>query len=289
MLQNRGAVITLACALALIGCGDAADDADTGGEVADAEPLVDPAQAATISGVVNFEGEPPAPEPIDMSEEPTCAEKHEGQPVRTPVVASDGRLKNVFVRVSEGLPDRSWPSATEPREIDQDGCVYEPHVLGIQTGQTLTIRNSDGILHNINATPENNQSFNISQPTTMESTRSFSRPEVMIPVRCDVHGWMEAYIGVVEHPYYAVTGDDGSFTIENLPPGDYVIEAWHERYGTQTANVSVQAQGTGEANFTYNANMAATAVVPLGEPIDLHDHGVAGGGATHTSSSDGGR
>jgi len=106
----------------------------------------------------------------------------------------------------------------------------------------------------------------------MESTRSFPQPEVMIPVKCDVHGWMEAYIAVLPHPYFAVTGADGSFTIANLPAGPYVIETWHERYGTQTQNVTVAAQQTAQLSFTYNAAAAANAVVPLGEPIDLHDH-----------------
>ncbi|MGH7482668.1 MAG: carboxypeptidase regulatory-like domain-containing protein [Longimicrobiales bacterium] len=268
----RFTILALA-ALVAAGCGGGEEAESEGGATDEAvEPLVDPAQAATISGVVNFEGTPPENEPIDMSAEPTCAEKHEGQPRAQTVVVNDGRLANAFVYVREGLPERTWPVSGEAQTLDQEGCTYEPHVLGVQTGQTLEIRNSDGILHNINAAPENQRGFNISQPTTMTSTREFDEPEVMIPVECDVHGWMRAYIGVLEHPYFAVTGEDGSFTIANLPPGDYVVEAWHERYGTQTVNVSVQAQGEGQANFTYSAAQAS-AHVPLGEPIDLHDHG----------------
>jgi len=142
-------------------------------------------------------------------------------------------------------------------------------VLALQTGQTLAIENSDGILHNINTTPEVNRGFNISQPVEMTTEREFSQPEVMIPVKCDVHGWMEAYIGVQDHPYMAVSGPDGSFTIENLPPGTYTIETWHEAYGVQTAEVTVAAQETGEAMFTYSADMAGRHV-PLGEPLVLH-------------------
>lgn len=272
-------VLAIAVAAACGGDADGGDDAATGGEQAAAEPLVDPAEAATISGVVNFEGAAPENEAIDMTAEPECADDHSGTPRKHTVVTSDGKLANVFVYVKEGLPDRSWPTQGGAQTLDQQGCMYQPHVLGLQTGQTLEIKNSDGILHNINANPTENRGFNISQPTNMTSSRDFSEPEVMIPVRCDVHGWMEAYIGVLEHPYYAVTDESGAFTIENLPPGDYVVEAWHERYGTQTMNVSVQAQGTGDATFTYNAGMAATAVVPLGEPLIIPHHRAHGAGA----------
>lgn len=260
-----------------LACGGG--EAEDGGEEPDdgeeaAAPAVDPAEAATISGVIDFEGEPPAPETIDMSEEPACADQYDEPPTREPVVVNDGKLANVYVYVKEGLPDREWPTG-EAAVLDQKGCRYDPHVLGIQTGQTLEIKNSDGILHNINTTPDVNRGFNISQPVEMTTEREFSEAEVMIPVKCDVHGWMEAFIGVQGHPYMAVSGDDGSFTIENLPPGTYTIESWHEEYGTQTAEVTVAARETGEATFTYSADMAGRPV-PLGEPLVLH-----GGHAGH--------
>ncbi|MDX1556786.1 MAG: carboxypeptidase regulatory-like domain-containing protein, partial [Xanthomonadales bacterium] len=197
------------------------------------------------------------------------ADKHAGGATMQPVKASGGGLADVYVYVKEGLGTMEFPTPSAGVTLDQDGCVYRPHVLAIQVGQPLVIKNSDGILHNINTQPTENRGFNISQPVVMETTRDFSEAEVMIPVKCDVHGWMEAYIGVQNHPYAAVSGSDGTFTIENLPPGDYVIEAWHEMYGTQTVSVSVAAQGTGEANFEYSSDMAGNPV-PLGEPLVLH-------------------
>lgn len=257
---------------AALACGGGAEEPVEGEEAAEqAGPVVPPDSAATITGVVDFEGSPPAPEPIDMGEEPTCAEKYEDQPQMHPAVVVDGKLARVYVYVKEGLGERTFPTPSEPVTLDQQGCRYEPHVLAIQVGQPLAIKNSDGILHNINTRPQTNRGFNISQPVEMTTTREFSSPEVMIPVKCDVHGWMEAYIGVQDHPYAAVSDSSGAFALENLPPGEYVIEAWHERYGTQTTDVSVDAGGSAEISFTYSAQMAG-AEVPLGEPIDLHDH-----------------
>ncbi len=153
--------------------------------------------------------------------------------------------------------------------IDQSNCRYGPHVLGVQTGQDIEITNSDNFLHNINATPTANRGFNRSQPRAgITSTQSFPLAEVMVPVRCDVHGWMNAYIGVVDHPYFGVSGEDGSVSLEGLPPGDYVIEAWHEQYGTTTTNVTVVTGETAEISFEFTDATAASSV-PLGEPVDL--------------------
>ncbi|MDX1566420.1 MAG: carboxypeptidase regulatory-like domain-containing protein [Longimicrobiales bacterium] len=253
--------------------GEAAGDGDGGEAAAPMESPVDASTAGNISGSISFDGEAPAMEPIDMSAEPTCAEMHDQQPMTQSVlVGPDGGLANVFVYVREGLGDLEFPTPQQGVEIDQQGCRYIPHVLGVQTGQTLVIRNSDGILHNINAQPQQNRGFNISQPVNMTSERSFPIQEVMIPLRCDVHGWMNAYLGVMEHPYFAVSSQDGSFDLSTLPPGDYVLEAWHERYGTQTADVTVATGETAQVEFTFSEAMAENADVPLAEPIDLHDH-----------------
>ena len=275
--RSRPFAFALTFAFALSACGgggDAPAPADTSAEPAGgaATPAVDPAQAATVSGVVNFTGTAPANEAIDMAEEATCAAKHTTKPTKETVVANNGMLKNVFVYVKEGLPAGNYPASATDVVLDQEGCVYKPHVMGVQVGKEIVIRNSDAVSHNIKATPAANRTFNISQPTQgMETRRAFNTREVMIPVQCNVHGWMEAYIGVLDHPYFAVTGDDGSFSITGLPPGTYTIEAWHEKFGTQTQSVTVAAQQTGQANFTFNA--AAAAVVPLGQPLIVtHAH-----------------
>lgn len=253
--------------------GDAGDDAPQ--SEAPAEPAFDESTAGNVEGVINFAGTPPEMAAVDMSDEPACAERYDSPPTRQDVLVEDGRLANVFVYVKEGLEDMTFPAPSGAVLIDQEGCRYVPHVSGVQVGQDLTFANSDGLLHNINATPSENRGFNISQPVEMETTRTFTAPEVMIPIRCDVHGWMSAYVGVLPHPYHAVTGSDGSFDLSTLPPGDYVIEAWHERYGTSTANVTVVTGETAEITFDFDDSSAAH--VPLGEPIDPHNHGTAHG------------
>jgi len=190
-----------------------------------------------------------------LTNEPICAEQYpDGAFQETVVVNSNGTLQDVFVYVKQGLPDQEWPVSSEGVLLDQSGCRYHPHVLGIQSGQTLIIRNSDGILHNIHPMPVNNRPFNLGQPVEMDSEKSFSTPEVMIPVECDVHDWMLGYIGVLSHPFFAVSGSDGSFSISGLPAGDYVVEAWHELYGTQTISVSVAEGGTEQIEFSYSGS-----------------------------------
>lgn len=224
-----------------------------GGEAA--APAVDEATAATVTGRVLFEGTAPEPQVIRMDAEPECQKQYTEGPFTEEVVVNDnGTLQNVFVYVKEGLGDRTFPAPQEPVVLDQQGCRYTPHVLGAQTNQPVLIRNSDPTGHNIHPMPKNSRGFNLGQPRQgLEATRSFAKSEVMIPVECDIHGWMKAYIGVLDHPYFSVTGDDGSFTLASLPPGDYVIEAWHEKYGTQTMTVSVGEKESKEIEFTFKS------------------------------------
>ncbi len=268
--------VALVAAMAM-GCGggDGGDAAngDDGGQAEVATPAVDPAIAATILGTVSFEGTPPAALAIDMSEEPVCADKYTaGPPMIQRVSVTDGKLAHVFVYVKEGLGDLQFSAPAAPVFLDQNGCRYHPHVLGVQAGQDLTIQNSDALLHNINTQPSVNRGFNVSQPQAgMESTRRFRSAEVMIPVKCDVHGWMNAYIGVLDHPYFSVSAADGTFSLDGLPPGDYVIEAWHELYGTLTQNVTVGEKESAGITFLFTESMAGSDV-PLGQPLVLGVH-----------------
>ena len=248
--------VLLGLAVAVIACGgqDAAEDAtqEQSGPSGDA---AGPTGNATINGQVAFTGAVPANPAIDMAEEPACRRKHASPPRDPEYVVSDGRLGNVFVTVRSGLPaGAKYQAPSDPVVLDQDGCIYQPRVFGVMVGQPVEIRNSDPVLHNIKAVPSKNRGFNISQPSEgMRTTRTFNTPETMIPLECNVHGWMNAFAGVTSHPFFAVTGNDGTFTIRNLPAGTYELEAWHEKLGTRTTKVTVPEGGTVDARFSFAA------------------------------------
>jgi plastocyanin len=211
------------------------------------------AEAATITVKAPFEGQAPAAETLKADADPNCALMHpQGISSDAVIVNANGTLKNVFVYVKEGVSGKFEAPKTSV-VFDQKGCMYSPKVFGIQTGQPLEIVNSDNTLHNVHALPANSQQFNLGMPIQgMKLKKSFSKPEVMVKIKCEVHPWMGAYAGVVDHPFYGVTGDDGSAQIANLPPGQYVLEAWHEKYGTQLATVTVGAEGeTQEVSFAF--------------------------------------
>jgi hypothetical protein len=207
-----------------------------------------------VTGKVAFTGTPPKMTLIEMASEPTCHKKAEAQPIYTDnvLVNSNGTLRNVFVYVKDGLGNAKFPAPTEAVVFDQKGCHYSPHVFGIQVDQPLRILNSDeGVLHNIHALSKGGNGFNFGMPKVMETTKQFNRPEVMVHIKCDVHSWMGAYAGVLNHPFFAVTGEDGSFQLPPLPPGTYAIEAWHEEYGAQTQNVTLTPKETKEISFSF--------------------------------------
>lgn len=214
------------------------------------------AAGGTISGKIKFTGTAPRNPTIDMSEEAACKAKYKTTPTEENVVAGPANaLANVFVYVKSGVPaGQTFTAPAEPVVLDQNGCRYHPHVFGIMVGQSFVIQNSDPVLHNIKAIAKNNRPFNVSQPSAgMKTTRTFSAAEVMVNLECNVHGWMHASLGVLPHPFFAVSGTDGSYTIKGLPPGTYVIEAWHEKYGPQTATVSVTGSETKTADFGFAA------------------------------------
>lgn len=218
---------------------------------------VDPATAGNVMGMVTLNGTAPKNEPIRMNADPVCVKETSAagpQFQETYIVGEGNTLGNVFVYVKEGLGNYTYDPPSGPVVFDQRGCRYHPHVFGVRVGQEIEILNSDPTLHNIHATPASNSEFNNGQPIQgMKMTHTFTTPEVMVPFKCDVHGWMNAYVGVLNHPYFAVTGPDGKFEIKGLPPGTYTIEAWHERFGTMTQSVTIGASETAEASFTFNA------------------------------------
>lgn len=215
-----------------------------------------PVYAATVTGKIAFEGQPPTAEVIKMDADANCKLAHpDGVKNDDVVVNPNGTLKNVFVYVKEGLSGKKFEAPKEPVVFNQKGCQYSPRVFGIQVGQPIEIVNDDPTLHNVHSLAQKSQPFNLGMPIQgMKLKKTFTAPEVMVKIKCEVHPWMHAYAGVLDHPFFAVSGDDGSFTIKNLPPGDYTIEAWHEKYGTQDQKVSIAADGdTKDVQFQYKA------------------------------------
>ena len=211
------------------------------------------ARASVLTVKAAFEGQPPAAEKIKADADPKCKLMHpEGVVADAVVVNPNGTLKNVFVYIKEGVSGK-FEAPKTPVVFNQVGCQYSPKVFGIQVNQPLEIVNSDDTLHNVHALPTVNQQFNLGMHIKgMKLKKTFTKPEGMVKIKCEVHPWMGAYAGVVEHPFYGVTGDTGTADIKDLPPGEYVLEAWHEKYGTQTQKVTVTDQNQDVA-FQFKA------------------------------------
>lgn len=217
--------------------------------------LVSNAVAGSVGGKINFTGAKPAAAKVKMNADPKCVKMHTGKDVVSDaiVVNGNGTLKNVFVYVKSGLASKNYPPPANTVTFDQKGCVYYPHVLGMMVNQKLEIKNSDATLHNVHSLAKNTKGFNVAQPKQgMKMTQKFDKPEVMVKVKCEVHNWMSAYIGVMDHPFFAVSDDKGSFEIKNLPAGTYEIEAWHEKYPAQTMKVTVGASDSKTADFSFS-------------------------------------
>jgi plastocyanin len=250
-MNARLLLTALTCSVLLAACGQEAPAPAP--ENPNARP-VDAATAGMITGSVTFTGTPPPTETISMGTDQACVDAAGETAMSDAVLISDnGSLQNDFVYIQDGLdPDYRFETPTEEVVLDQDGCKYTPRVLGVRVGQTLKVLNSDPTMHNVHALPMENIEFNKSTPMEGTSTTNiFTVPEVMVRFMCNVHAWMQAYVGVTSHPYFAVTGADGSFSLEGVPPGTYTIEAWHEKFGTQTATVTIGASETGTTSFEF--------------------------------------
>jgi plastocyanin len=215
---------------------------------------VDAATAGGVAGRVIFEGTPPAPERLKMASDPACAEGSGPNPHNDAVLIHDGAVENVFVYVKDGLdPAYSFDVPSTPVELDQRGCRYVPRIFGVRAGQPIVVMNGDDTLHNVHSLPRTNREFNNSMNMKgQRRTYTFDKPEVMVRFKCDVHGWMAAHVGVMAHPFFAVTKAGGSFEIAGLPPGTYTLEAWHERFGTRTQQVTIGDRQMQSVSFSFS-------------------------------------
>lgn len=219
---------------------------------AGAPAAVAPGTGAAIRGVVKFEGALPKVKPISMAADPSCAKQHPAPVTASEVVTdSKGDLENVVVFIADGLGDQTFDPPKEPAVISQKGCLYQPRVLAVQANQRIEVLNDDPTSHNIHPTPANNREWNKAELPGARVEESFAREEIAIPVKCNIHPWMRGYIAVLKNPYFAVTSQNGSFDLPNLPPGTYTIKAWHEKLGTSTQTITIGANQTKEINFVF--------------------------------------
>jgi plastocyanin len=223
--------------------------AETAAPAAAATPI-DPATVASVNGTVKFDGTAPKPSKIDMSQDPACKGTNEAENI----TVSGGDLANVFVYVKDGLGNRTFDVPKDPVVLDQSGCKYHPHVLGVMAGQTVQIKNDDPTTHNIHPTPKDNREWNESQPPSSPAIeKNFAREEIMLPVKCNQHPWMKMYVSVVKTPFYAVTDKSGKYEIKGLPPGDYTIAFVHEKLGEQDQKVTVGPKDTKTVDASFKA------------------------------------
>ncbi len=251
-------------ALTLAGCGGAKKEQPAEGTAAPAAgapagKMVDSATAGEVTGSVKLDGAAPKMKNISMAAEAACAKQHSGPVTSEEVVTGDGgSLANVVVYVKSGLDGYTFPAPAAEIEIDQKGCQYHNHVVAIQPGQQLKVVNSDPTTHNIHPIPKENREWNESQPPNAQPIeKSFARSEVAIPVKCNIHPWMKAYVAVAPNPAVQVTGKDGAFDLKNLPPGTYTLVAWHELYGSSEQTVTVGSKETKNVTFTFKASAPA--------------------------------
>ena len=246
-------MLVLCALLALAACSKKEETPASSAEQPAAAPAatpIDPATVATVNGTVKFDGMAPKASKIDMSQDPGCKGMNQAETV----VVDNGNLANVFVYVKDGLGNRTFDVPKDAVQLDQKGCQYHPHVLGVMTGQTIDIKNDDPTTHNIHPTPKDNREWNESQPpSSADLQKTFAREEIMLPVKCNQHPWMKMYVNVVKNPFFAVTDKSGKYEIKGLPPGDYTIAFVHEKLGEQDQKVTVAPKETKTVDQSFKA------------------------------------
>ncbi len=251
-------VLAAALAFSLVGCGkkESSESAPAGPpSTAPAAAPIDKATVGSVEGTVKLDGSVPKGKRINMAAEPSCAAAHATPATDDEVVVGEsGGLGNVIVYVKEGLGSRTFEAPKGAVTMDQKGCMYNPRVVALQAGQTFEVRNDDKATHNIHPVPKVNREWNKSQPPGAPAiAETFAREEVAIPVKCNVHPWMKSYIAVFKSPYFQITGTSGSFSLKNLPPGTYTVEAWHEKYGTTSQTVTIGPKESKTVSFVFKA------------------------------------
>jgi plastocyanin len=256
----------------MLACGGSDDDdvAEEDGTATEAAgtPYKVSGNEGSITGAINFTGEAPAAKPISMDADAACAQNNPN-PHTEEVVVKDGKLANVLVYIKDGktadgksITGFAFDVPATEVVLDQKGCHYIPHVLGIMAGQKLKVTNSDPTAHNVHPSPKSNKEWNQSQPAGAQPIiQSFSRAEVVVPVKCNQHPWMKANIGVLKHPLFAVSGENGTFEIKGVPPGTYTLATWHEKYGEKTQSVTIGAKETKTQDFAFDASAGKTALL----------------------------
>jgi plastocyanin len=242
------------------GCREKEEPTDSGAPAAAAapeskgKPAFPKAQAAaSITGKVIFDGEVPTPKALRIQGDKFCEHHAADNPLKseTLLVNDDQTLRNVFVHITKGLDQWAFEVPSQPVVVTQKGCTYRPHVLGVQVGQTLHLTSEDNTTHNVHFIGKRNREFNLTQKQGQVDEKRFTRREVGTAfLKCDIHSWMKAHIGIVGHPFYAVTGDGGTFALGELPAGEYEVQVWHETLGSQTQTVTVQDGETAALEFS---------------------------------------
>ena len=225
--------------------------------VAEEPRPADPLSGSSVSGVVRFNGPIPKRKPIALREKggkmSDCRHLHEAIVLDESLLVSDQReIANVFVYVKKGLQEKDYPLPKQPAVLNQVKCTFQPRLQGVRIGQEFSMKNSDPLLHNVRLLSFRNRPFNVAQPAkTPDRIKVFTLKEKAVKIQCDIHPWMTAYVFMVDHPFFAVTDDHGRFKINGLPPGEYLLEAWHEELGDQRATITVEENRATEVGFAF--------------------------------------